>query len=55
MHTSTIKVGYVPTASTKRSFVPRSFVPGSFVLVGKKGPGNEISVVVVPLYNIKSL
>ena len=49
---SVIKVGYVPKASTNRSFVPRLFVS----VAKKKGPGNEISVVVVSLiYNIKSL
>ena len=41
---SVIKVGYMfPVASTNRSLVPRLFVS----VAKKKGPENEISVVVV--------
>lgn len=50
MYILIIKVGFVFIVLIKRLFVFRLFV-----LVGKKGFGNEISVVVVFLYNIKLL
>lgn len=55
MYILIIKVGYVFIVLIKRLFVFRLFVFRLFVLVGKKGFGNVISVVVVFLYNIKLL